>query len=202
MGDTELAYIGLGANLGTPRQSLRQAVASLGALPRATVTGVSRLYRTVPVGAVVQPEFWNAVVALRAAGGPDPAAAAMALLRSLKAIERALGRLERARWGPRELDLDLLVFGPHQVHVALPPEAVAAPRPGAPTWLEVPHPAAAERLFVLAPLADLAPELEPPGWGLSVARARDRALAAEGAAAVRVVGAWDPRRRDWDDDRA
>jgi 7,8-dihydro-6-hydroxymethylpterin-pyrophosphokinase len=61
----------------------------------------------------------------------------------------------------------------------------------------VPHPFAAQRLFVLAPLAGLAPRLEPPGWGMSVAAACDRALKTEGADAVRAIGAWDPASADW-----
>ena len=64
-------------------------------------------------------------------------------------------------------------------------------------WLEVPHPAAATRLFVLAPLAELAPELVPPGWGLSVVEARDRAEAREGPGAVEPIGQWDPERACW-----
>ena len=97
----------------------------------------------------------------------------MGLLIALKGIERAMGRQERERWGPRELDLDLLLFGTHRLSV----ERDAAARSddsarGGAQWLEVPHPAAAGRLFVLAPLAELAPDVVPPGWGESVAEAR------------------------------
>ena len=102
------------------------------------------------------------------------------------------------RWGPRELDLDLLLFGDEAIHEARP---VAARRDddaaNARQWLEVPHPEASRRLFVLAPLAELAPGLRPPGWYVTVAEARDRALVAEGAAAVRVVGAWDATAQRW-----
>ena len=66
-------------------------------------------------------------------------------------------------------------------------------------WLEVPHPSASERLFVLAPLADLAPDLEPPGWGMSVAGACARARVAEGPEAVKAIGVWDHATNRWVD---
>ena len=119
---------------------------------------------------------------------------------ALKGLERAMGRVERERWGPREIDLDLLLFGDDVVRLE---RVVAArsddPAKGAVQWLEVPHPAAAERLFVLAPLADVAPELVPPGWGRSVEAARSRAETEEGASAVEPVAEWDFRGSVWRD---
>ena len=105
----------------------------------------------------------------------------MALLVALKGLEQAMGRVQRERWGPREIDLDLLLFGAAEIRV----EREAAARSVDPDkvgvqWLEVPHASAAERAFVLAPLADLAPELVPPGWPETVEEARARAAAAEG----------------------
>ncbi len=192
------AYVGLGANVGDARATLVAAVVALGALPGARVRGVSRLYRTRPVGVADQPDFHNAVVALDVPADPDPAAGALSLLAALKGIERAFGRRERERWGPREVDLDLLLFGRHVVHAERPDRARSAdPARAAVQWLDVPHAAAAERLFVLAPLADLAPGLVPPGWGARVATLRDRRLAIEGAGAVRPMGAWDARARAW-----
>ncbi len=195
------AYVGLGANLGDAAATLAAAVRALAALPGARLAGVSGLYATRPVGVADQPEFRNAVVALDVPGGPDPATGATALLVALKGLERAFGRRPRERWGPRELDLDLLVFGRARLALDRPPggRSVDVPvDPGkAAHLLEVPHPEARRRLFVLAPLADLAPGLVPPGWGETVASARRRAEATEGAEAVRHVAAWDPERAAW-----
>jgi 2-amino-4-hydroxy-6-hydroxymethyldihydropteridine diphosphokinase len=153
---------------------------------------VSRLYATEPVGVTDQPEFRNAVVALDVPTGPDPDTGALALLVALKAIERAFGRKERERWGPRELDLDLLVFGRHQIAVERPPDARSTDTTK-PTDLVVPHRLAGERLFVLAPLADLAPGLVPPGWRETVEAARKRREAAESRGAASPIATWDGR---------
>jgi 2-amino-4-hydroxy-6-hydroxymethyldihydropteridine diphosphokinase len=172
------AYVGLGSNVGDARRTLANAVRALAALPGAGLRAISPLYLTAPVGVTDQPDFHNAVVALDVPAGPDPQTGALALLAALKHIERALGRQPRQRWGPREIDLDLLVFGRHRVDVRRPDGR----------WLTVPHPQMAERLFVLAPLSDLAPGLRPPGWHESVETARRRRLGAEGDGAVRPVG--------------
>ncbi len=103
------AYIGLGANVGDARRSLELAVDALAKLPGARLTSVSRLYRTRPVGVVDQPDFLNAVVALDLPTPDDPTAGAIDLLVALKRLERDAGRRQRRRWGPRELDLDLLL---------------------------------------------------------------------------------------------
>ena len=197
------AYVGLGANVGDAPRTLEAAVNALGALPGASLAGVSRLYLTRPVGVTDQPDFHDAVVALDVPERPDPSAAAVALLIALKRIERAFGRRRRERWGPREIDLDLLLFGDHRISVARPPEAWSAralqerASERGPQWLEVPHPAAHERLFVLAPLGDLAPQLRPRGWGESVSEARDRRVLEEGPEAVRAVAEWDAVARRW-----
>jgi 2-amino-4-hydroxy-6-hydroxymethyldihydropteridine diphosphokinase len=160
------------------------------------LVGVSRLYATEPVGVLDQPEFRNAVAALDVPGGPNAETGAIALLLALKSIERAFGRRERERWGPRELDLDLLVFGRARVSVERPVEARSDDHTK-PTDLVVPHRLAGERLFVLAPLADLAPGLAPPGWRETVETARRRRERIEGAAAVRPIATWDARRPGW-----
>jgi 2-amino-4-hydroxy-6-hydroxymethyldihydropteridine diphosphokinase len=183
------AYVGLGANLGDATATIAGGVHALAALPGARLRGVSRLYATEPVGVTGQPEFRNAVVALDVPTGPDPATGAVALLIALKGIERAFGRRERERWGPRELDLDLLVFGRHRIAVERPVEARSAD-PSKPTDLVVPHRLAGERLFVLAPLADLAPRLVPPGWTETVATARARRERVEGPDSVRPIARW------------
>jgi 2-amino-4-hydroxy-6-hydroxymethyldihydropteridine diphosphokinase len=186
------AYIGLGANVGDAQRTLVAAVNALAVLPGARLRGVSRLYRTKPVGVTDQPDFLNAVVALDVPAGLDPEIGATALLVALKNLERSFGRQRRGRWGPRELDLDLLVFGRARLAIERAPEGTplsAAIDPGvAGRLLEVPHPAMRERLFVLAPLADLAPDLVPPGWHETVRTACEQRERVEGRDAVEPIG--------------
>jgi 2-amino-4-hydroxy-6-hydroxymethyldihydropteridine diphosphokinase len=185
------AYVGLGANVGEPAGTLAAAVHALGALPGVRLRGVSRLYATDPVGVTDQPEFRNACVALDVPSGPDAATGASALLIALKGLERAFGRQARERWGPREVDLDLLIFGRHRVQVERPPEGLSRDPAKAALPLTVPHDEAQHRLFVLAPLSDLAPGLAPPGWGVTVATAAARRRGVEGASSVRPIATWD-----------
>jgi len=139
------AYVGLGANLGDREQMLRRAVERLGEVEGVDVTAVSQLRETDPVGVVDQPRFLNGAAAL------DTTLAPRALLDALLALERGLGRVrDGRRWGPRTVDLDLLVYGDLSID-----------EPG----LTVPHPRLHERRFVLEPLAELDPELEIPGHG-------------------------------------
>ena len=195
------SYVGLGANVGDAGATLAAAIHALATLPDVRVRGVSRLYATAPVGVVDQPEFRNAVAALEVPAGPDDATGALALLIALKSLERAFGRQRRRRWGPRELDLDLLVFGRAQITVERPLEARSNDAEGEPVkavkLLVVPHPEAQRRLFVLAPLSDVARWLVPPGWHETVTTARVRQEAAEGPGAVRRVGIWDATRGRW-----
>lgn len=173
------AYVGLGSNVGNPARALADATGALAALPGVRLRAVSPVYRTRPVGVTDQPDFLNAVAALDVPAGSDPETGALALLAALKQLEHALGRQDRQRWGPREIDLDLLLFGRHAVSV----------RRADGRWLEVPHPQMRERLFVLVPLADLVPGLRPPGWRETVAGALRRQAAQPGAeTAVRRVG--------------
>jgi 2-amino-4-hydroxy-6-hydroxymethyldihydropteridine diphosphokinase len=189
-----MAYIGLGANVGSAQATLTAAVHALAALPGARLRGVSRLYRTAPVGVTDQPDFLNAVVALDVPSGPDDATGATALLVALKHLERSFGRLRRQRWGPRELDLDLLLFGRARLAIERPSDAIplsASIDPAAaPRLLEVPHPSLGDRLFVLAPLADLAAGLVPPGAHHTVATMRRSRVVAEGSNAVAAIGYW------------
>jgi 2-amino-4-hydroxy-6-hydroxymethyldihydropteridine diphosphokinase len=194
---TVRAYIGLGANIGDAQATLTAAVHALAALPDASVAGVSRLYLTAPVEVTDQPDFHNAVVALDVTATPGAATGPIALLLALKSIERAFGRQDRFRYGPRELDLDLLIFGDERMSVERP-EAGRSPDPAkAEKLLEVPHPEAGRRLFVLAPLSDLAPDLVPPGWAESVEMARERQESIEGSSAVRVLADWDAALERW-----
>jgi 2-amino-4-hydroxy-6-hydroxymethyldihydropteridine diphosphokinase len=138
------AYVGLGANLGPREETLRRAVDLLSGAAHVDVVAVSELRETEPVGVVDQPPFLNGAVELETALSPRE------LLDLLLEIERALGRVRNERWGPRLVDLDLLVYG----------DAVID-EPG----LRVPHPRLGERRFALEPLADLDRELEIPGLG-------------------------------------
>lgn len=197
------AYVALGANLGAADVTLAWAVAELARTPGIRVLRVSRLYATLPWGDTDQSEFRNAAVALEVSfpAPTDPAAAALGMLAQLKGVERAAGRRPGRRWGPRELDLDLIVFGRHRIRVERPPdarsiEAVSDPVRAA-RLLEVPHRDAGERLFVLAPLADVAPGLVPPGWSVSVETGRRAVAASEPPDAVRPIGVWSARRGHW-----
>jgi 2-amino-4-hydroxy-6-hydroxymethyldihydropteridine diphosphokinase len=186
------AYVGLGANVGDPEATLAGAVHALAALPGTRVRGVARLYATVPVGVLGQPEFRNSAVALdvMVPAGASKEDGASALLVALKGIERAFGRQVRERWGPREVDLDLLVFGRSVISVDRPAAGRSDDPAKAGLPLTVPHAEAQRRLFVLAPLEDLAPALVPPGWGETVATAAARRRHVEGEGAVRAIAAW------------
>jgi 2-amino-4-hydroxy-6-hydroxymethyldihydropteridine diphosphokinase len=142
------AYVGLGANLGGREGNIRGAVELLGAEPGIEVVAVSSLRETAPVGYVDQPRFLNGACAL------ETELSAGELLDRLLAVERALGRErgEEPRWGPRTIDLDLLLFGEETID-----------EPG----LTVPHPRLTERSFALEPLLELDPKLRlPDGRGL------------------------------------
>jgi 2-amino-4-hydroxy-6-hydroxymethyldihydropteridine diphosphokinase len=144
------AYIGLGSNLSHPRRQLARAVRAIGRLPRMSVVGVSPNYATAPIGCdAPQPDYVNAVIAIRTALGPR------ALLHALHSIERRARRRrdrETRRNAARTLDLDLLLYGRRRMRV-----------PG----LTVPHPRMHQRAFVLRPLVDIAAVATIPGHGLA-----------------------------------
>lgn len=135
------AFIGLGSNLQNPRMQLEDAVQTIAQLPESQLTATSALYQSCPVGPP-QPDYLNAVARL------DTALTPLTLLDELQAIENAQGRQRKEHWGPRTLDLDLLLYGN---------EELILPR------LQLPHPELARRPFVLYPLADIAPDLILPG---------------------------------------
>jgi 2-amino-4-hydroxy-6-hydroxymethyldihydropteridine diphosphokinase len=142
-----LAFVGLGANLGDPRAAVEDAFRALAGLGPLRA---SPLYRTEPLGDRGDPWYVNAVAEIRT--DLEPAE----LLAQLLEFERRAGRSrssETARWAPRRLDLDLLLYGDWQIDSAA---------------LRVPHPGLAQRRFVLEPLAELAPDLAVPGTGFSV----------------------------------
>lgn len=139
------AYVGLGANLGDREATLRAALEQLAAEPGVDVVAVSAFRDTAPVGLVDQPRFLNAVAAV------ETELPARELLERLLGVERRLGRTrEGPRFGPRTIDLDLLLYGDAEIA-----------EPG----IEVPHPRMHERQFVLEPLAELDPDLIVPGQG-------------------------------------
>jgi 2-amino-4-hydroxy-6-hydroxymethyldihydropteridine diphosphokinase len=140
-------WIGLGSNLQEPERQVRTAIGELAALSETRLRAVSRLYRTAPVGPPGQPDYINAAVRLKTRLTPQ------ALLTELHRIELAHGRRrDGTRWGPRILDLDILVYGDARID-----------EPG----LTIPHPEMARRAFVLVPLADVAPpDLAVPGAGI------------------------------------
>lgn len=160
-----LACIGLGGNLGDAAQTLRGAFAALAALPQTTLLAQSRLYSTPAWGNEDQPPFVNAAALL------DTGLSAPALLDALLAVERASGRVRdpAVHWGPRTLDLDLLLYG-EQV-IDLP-------------QLKVPHPYLHERAFVLVPLAEIAPDALIPGQG----RVRDAVMRIEASGIASIGG--------------
>lgn len=153
------AYVGLGSNLGDPAAQLRRAIDALRRLPNSRLIAVSPFYRSEPFGPVPQPEFVNAVAALLTTLD------VRSFFRALRALEVPLGRrASELRWGPREIDLDLLAFGTQRC---------------ADEELALPHPGIPERDFVLYPLRDVAPELQLPGMGVVnrlAARVADRGL--------------------------
>jgi 2-amino-4-hydroxy-6-hydroxymethyldihydropteridine diphosphokinase len=136
-----VAYIGLGSNLDNPAAQLDEARRRLSAVEGLEITGVSSYYSTPPVGVLDQPWFVNAVASIRTTLSPE------ALLQALLMVENDMGRVRNQRWGPRLVDLDLLLYNK---------KVVNTPR------LVVPHPEMASRGFVLLPLAEIAPEAYHP----------------------------------------
>ena len=189
------AHIALGANVGDAKTTLESAIRALDELPGYSVREVSKLYSTQPVGVVKQPDFLNAVIAVDVPSGLDPQSGALALLIALKELEESFGRKQRRRWGPRELDLDLLAFGRSENSVERPKGGRSKADPT--RLLVVPHPEAPKRLFVLQPWSDIAGSFAPPGWGETVDTARRKRALLEGGDAIRVVGEWDPEAGAW-----
>lgn len=140
-------YIGVGSNLDDPHAQVLRAFARLAELPRSKLILTSPIYRSHPFGPVDQPDFANAVAGLLTRLGPHE------LLEQLQSIEAAQGRPrreDRQHWGPRIIDLDVLVYGRERSQDR---------------QLTLPHPGIVERNFVLYPLADIAPDLDIPGLG-------------------------------------
>ncbi len=137
-------FVGIGSNLEQPQEQVRRAVRALAELPQSVQLSCSPWYRSEPLGPPGQPDYINGVVGLETTLGPN------VLLQTLQAIEQAQGRVRELRWGPRTLDLDLLLYG----------DLIQED-----SWLTLPHPRMHERAFVLYPLYDIAPDLKIPGFG-------------------------------------
>lgn len=135
--DTEV-YIGLGSNLDSPETQLRHALRKLASLPDSQLKSLSRIYRSAPVGPEGQPDYLNAVALLHTGLQPEE------LLDHLQEIERQQQRVRNVHWGPRTIDLDILLFGEQQI---------SSDR------LTVPHPFMHQRNFVLIPMLDINPKL-------------------------------------------
>lgn len=142
-------YIGIGSNLGDREFLIRKAVEALRQLPQTNVSGVSSLYDTEPVGETEQPPFLNAVAWI------ETELPARDLLWQMLLIEKRMGRVRSKRWGPRPIDLDLLFYDD---------ELIDEPD------LQVPHPEAHRRAFVLFPLLELDPNFRHPVTGETVRR--------------------------------
>jgi 2-amino-4-hydroxy-6-hydroxymethyldihydropteridine diphosphokinase len=140
------AYLGLGGNLGEPDKAMGAALRMLDADPQTEVVSVSSLYRTAPWGKTDQPDFLNAAAEVLTGHSPRE------LLELCLDAERRLKRVRQERWGPRLIDIDILVFGDRTVHE---------------NGLEIPHPRMLERAFVLAPLSEIAPDFVAAGRRLS-----------------------------------
>ena len=141
MDNRERVFLGLGSNVGDRLRQIERAIEALASTPGVELVARSRIYETEPWGHREQPRFLNTVVEIRTALPP------LELLRKLQEIEKALGRRLRERWGPREIDLDLLLYGDRVI---------------CDDELHVPHPHLHERAFVLVPLAELAPDVRHP----------------------------------------
>ncbi len=139
-----LVYIGLGSNLENPLQQIKTAINDLQAIAEITIVSVSSLYQSPPMGPADQPDYINAVLALKTILNPHQ------LLDVLQSVEQLHGRERKRHWGERTLDLDILLYGDQ----ILDDER-----------LKIPHPGMHERAFVLYPLAELAPDVEIPGIG-------------------------------------
>jgi 2-amino-4-hydroxy-6-hydroxymethyldihydropteridine diphosphokinase len=148
-----VAFIGIGSNLGDPETRCEEAIRRVGSVPGVRLLRRSSLYRTEPVGPQDQPWFINAVAEVRTTLSPRM------LLDALKGIEREMGRTENRHWGPRLIDLDLLLYG----------QAVVREE-----GLIVPHPEMHRRRFVLEPLCELASYVIHPAFGVSARGLLDR----------------------------
>ncbi|OPL11048.1 MAG: hypothetical protein AVO34_02825 [Firmicutes bacterium ML8_F2] len=152
------AYIGLGSNLGTRLSNLRQSLTLLSQVPAIKIKEVSPVYETEPVGGPAQGYYLNACASLLTTLPPET------LMRAMLDVENRIGRIRIERWGPRTIDLDLLVYEDEVINTPL---------------LNLPHPRLCERCFVLIPLADIAPNLTIPGLSINIRKLLSECLSDE-----------------------
>ncbi len=148
-----ISYIALGSNIGEREENLDTAIDLLHHAESIEVKGVSAYYNTAPVGYINQPDFLNAVVAVKTVLDPH------ALLEICQDIEKKLKRIRTIRWGPRIIDVDILLYGDKVIDD---------------TELTIPHPRMHERDFVLTPLCDIAPEVIHPVLGVTMDELRKK----------------------------
>ncbi|MDE2685568.1 MAG: 2-amino-4-hydroxy-6-hydroxymethyldihydropteridine diphosphokinase [Chloroflexota bacterium] len=161
MAESVTAYLGLGSNLGDRLAALTEALRFLDATPGMRRVACSSVYETEPWGITDQPSFLNLVAAF------ETTLAAVDLLAASKQVESQVGRTESYRWGPRLIDVDILLYGDQVVSVADPD-------------LQIPHPRMTQRAFVLVPLAEIAADTIVPGLGKQAPQLLSRADGVEG----------------------
>ncbi len=159
-------YIALGSNVGCKRDNMAQAVQLIADLPATQVVKSSSLYETAPWGKTDQDEFLNQVIEIETALQPEE------LLHELQNIEIKMGRQRKEKWGPRLIDLDILLYGN---------EVIDDPQ------LTIPHPYLRERLFVLVPLAEIGAELQFPDDGATIEEVLSRVLVREGTRGIERI---------------
>lgn len=147
------AYLGLGSNLGDREANIRSALAAIGRLDKCELIRSSSLYETDPVGIREQPDFLNAAAEIRTELTPEE------LLTALREVELATGREKTFKWGPRIIDIDILLYGDERL---------------AGDNLEIPHPEMHKRAFVLTPLAEIAPMARHPETNLTIRQMSER----------------------------
>lgn len=165
-GTTVRAYLGLGGNIGEPARAMAASLRALDAARHVRLSAVSSLYRTPPWGLSEQPDFLNAVAAV------DTELSARDLLDLCLETERSLKRVRTERWGPRVIDMDILLFGSRTIDEE---------------GLQVPHPRMGHRAFVLAPLAEIAPGIDVQGMPVE---ARLAQVGSEGIVRLPGGGDW------------
>ncbi len=165
-----IVYIGLGANLNNRLSYLKKAVIKLNKHPRVELHSLSSIYETDPVGTTAQERYLNAVCAVETNLSP------LDLLQLTKQIEHELGRKEKGNWASRLIDLDILVYPETIIHNEN---------------LQLPHPLIAYRWFVLVPLAEIAPQLIPPGFSQNVKELLQALGPPEGVDKLDLQNPWD-----------
>ena len=161
MAESVIAYLGLGGNLGDRLAALTEALRLLDVTPGMRRVACSSVYETEPWGVTDQPGFLNLVAAFETTLAP------VDLLRACQSVEAEVGRVASYRWGPRLIDVDILLYGDETVSMADPD-------------LQIPHPRMAQRAFALVPLAEIAPDASVPPQGDTVRRLLDEVDGREG----------------------